>query len=161
MHINAPADRVWAALIDAPSYSSWNPFIVSMTVTSPPSATSLQHGARLRNMLRTNNVKAGSAKAETMTFTPVVVEWVEGQSFAWVGRLLFGGLFDGRHCFTVQPAANGSAQCDLIHEEDISGLIVWLGRATGGGWYKDLIANTTAGFSAMNTALKRRTEQQL
>ena len=161
IRITAPAASVWAILVDAPAYATWNPFILSITVTAPPSVTSVQNGARLSNVLRTNNMTADEASPpQTMTFTPTVVEWEEGRSFAWLGRLSFGGLFDGRHRFTVLPAADGSPQCDLQHEEDLNGLIIWMGQATGGGWYKDLIANTTAGFHAMNSALKRRAEEQ-
>ena len=33
--IDAPIERVWAAMIDAPGYGAWNPFIVRVDAPRP------------------------------------------------------------------------------------------------------------------------------
>ena len=37
---------------------------------------------------------------------------------------------------------------------------VWVGRVTGAGWYRNLMANTRRGFESMNHALKGRVEKR-
>jgi hypothetical protein len=154
INISAPPPLVFSILTDTAAYPSWNPFILSIT-PQPPSTRIALH-TRLTNVLDSNVLKLTSPEPAPMTFTPTVTDYVQDSTFAWLGKLGIGGLFDGEHRFTLRETAAG---CELRHEERFSGAVVWLGRMTGGGWYSNLIANTTAGFNAMNAALKERAER--
>ena len=81
--------------------------------------------------------------------------------FSWGGYQGLGKLltyvFYGHHYFELTAEGNG---CKFTNREHFYGLAVWIGRVTGGGWYRDLMANTRRGFESMNRALKERVEQQ-
>ncbi len=66
----------------------------------------------------------------------------------WFGKLLFGGLFDGRHRFELVPEG-GSTR--LVQSEQFSGMLVPL--------VKKLLAETEREFERLNLALKKRVEQ--
>ena len=82
-----------------------------------------------------------------MTITPAVVAVDANRKFAWKGKLLISGLFDGRHEFILEPTSDGGT--NFVHREEFSGIlvpIVWpvLEKSTG------------RGFNDMNKALKDR-----
>ncbi len=133
--INASADRVWQILVDFARYPEWNPFVTS--VAGEPVA-----GGRLRVRLRPPGGMG-------MTFRPRVLVASPGRELRWIGRLLFPGLFDGEHSFTIEPTAEHS--CRLVQAEKFTGLLVGL-------FGKGLDA-TRAGFEEMNHALKARAER--
>ncbi|PRP77201.1 Polyketide cyclase/dehydrase [Planoprotostelium fungivorum] len=143
--ITAPPAKVFSVLTDFETYPLWNPFLLSVT----PSTTPVLPGITL-----TNIIKSGDSN---MTFRPTVTAFQKDRRFEWLGKLLWGGLFDGRHHFTIVESKEGG--CTLVHGEDFSGLIVWLGRISGGQWYKNLMQQTRGGFIRMNEELKRRTEE--
>jgi hypothetical protein len=66
----------------------------------------------------------------------------------WFGKLLFGGLFDGRHRFELVPE-NGATR--LVHSERFSGMLVPL--------VKKVLRDTERDFAALNAALKERVEK--
>ena len=132
--IDAAPDAVWSILTDFGAYPSWNPFITSLDGR-------LAIGERL-------TVRIAAPGGKTMTFRPRVIRVEPGRSFAWHGRLLVPGLFDGRHHFELEAAGSGTR---LRHFEEFSG---WLVRPLR----RSLDRDTRAGFESMNAALKRRAE---
>ena len=148
IHITAPPATVFSILSHTAAYPTWNPFILSLT-PGPLTATSTRITAVIR-----------SGGSGSMTFTPIVQQYKQDESVVWQGRLLLGGLFDGRHSFHVRAEEGGSG-CVFVHEEQFSGLVIWLGRVTGAGWYRNLMAGTEEGFRSMNEALKQRAEAEV
>ena len=134
--ISAPAERVWAVLLDFPRYPEWNPFVRS--IEGLPS-----EGASLK-------VTLSPPGGKSMTFRPVVLRHIAQQEFRWKGKLLFPGLFDGEHYFALAPVGDSSTA--FTHGERFSGLLVPLARGA-------LERGTKAGFEAMNVGLKQRAER--
>ena len=135
IEINAPGSRVWALLTDFALMPSWNPFIKSIS-------GNLAQGARLAVHI----VPPGSSG---MHFKPTVLSVRPEQELRWLGHLLVPGIFDGEHYFVLEPI--GEKQTRLTHGEKFSGLLVGLLGST--------LAATSAGFKAMNTALKQKAER--
>jgi hypothetical protein len=84
------------------------------------------------------------------TSRPQVLEADPGRGLRWLGRLLFPGLFDGEHHFTIEPTGPGRVR--LTQRQEFRGLLVPLLQA--------MIAEPTEeSFHRMNRALKARAEQ--
>lgn len=135
-HLDLPATPpiVWKHLLDTSSYTSWNPFITSLT-------GDLEVGQRLR-------VRIVPVGGKPMTFKPRVTVIEPNSRLEWLGTLGIPGLFDGRHSFTLSPT--GVAATRFVQAEEFSGaLIPFTGK---------LLARTEAGFEAMNAALLTRLE---
>jgi hypothetical protein len=131
VQINASPQRVWAILTDLPAYRRWNPFIIS-------SGGRLRVGATLTNVMH-------DATGNT-TFTPTVQVIDPGRELRWTGRVGPGGIFDGRHTFTIVRL--GPDRVRFTQREDFTGVAVpfYQGR---------LHADTLPQFRAMNAALAR------
>jgi hypothetical protein len=133
IEIRAPAERVWAIVADVEHYQDWNPFFSE-------AHGKVQPGGRLT--LKMNPV--GQAPKE---FSPTVLEVTPGQGFAWRGRLVLPGLFDGTHRLIVERIDCGTAR--FTQEEAFSGVLVpFVG-------FEPYIA----GWRRMNAALKKRAEK--
>lgn len=74
--IEAPANRVWAVLMDFPAYSDWNPFVRSLVGNT---AT----GSRLQ-------VTVQPEGGRVMSFAPKVLACVPEQEFRWRGTMRAG-----------------------------------------------------------------------
>jgi hypothetical protein len=135
IEIAAPREQVWRVLSDLQGYESWNPFVVSARGT-------LQVGERL-------DVKLARPGKAPFAISPTLVAIEPGKSFAWKGKLLVPGLFDGVHRFELAQTPAG--QTRLVHAESFSGLLI-------GPMRKMLDGATRDGFVAMNEALKRKVE---
>lgn len=133
--IDAPAEEVWAILVDLEHYPQWNPFIVE-------ARGQVAVGQRLVNRLQPPGGRA-------ITFRPRITEVEPGRALEWLGRLGLPGVFDGRHRFELRPLPDGGTT--LIHTEWMTGLLVPVLRSSIDG-------STRAGFEAMNAALKARAE---
>lgn len=83
-----------------------------------------------------------------MTFKPKVLEVAPNQRIRWIGRLLVPGLFDGEHLLQIEPLESGRSR--FTQSERFTGVLTWF---TG-----KLFSRTQAGFEAMNSALKQRSE---
>lgn len=129
----SPAD-VWDALTQLERYGEWNPFIIEAKGT-------IAMGEHLE-------VKMQQPGRKPITFRPTVTEVVSGSVFEWLGHLGVGGIFDGRHRFELEEREDGTR---LTHSETFTGIIVPL-------LFRVLERGTTAGFEAMNAALKTRVE---
>lgn len=134
--IEASAERIWTILVDFASYPQWNPFIRS-AVGEP------RQGARLRIAVQPSGGKV-------MRFSPEVLAADPGRELRWVGRFLFPGVFDGEHCFCIEPLSEGKVR--FRQSERFSGFLVGLFRTS-------LDRDTRRGFEEMNHALKLRAEE--
>jgi hypothetical protein len=133
--INSSADKVWDVLINFDEYPQWNPFVKSIEGEQAK-------GGQLQIRLQPSG-------GREMRFTPTVVEFEPNRRFAWLGKLMFSGLFDGRHEFAINEKSNGGVE--FVHSERFSGILVPL---LWGMIEKD----TRRGFEEMNAALKKRVE---
>jgi hypothetical protein len=134
LEIEAAGERVWAVLTDFPTYPAWNPFIKS--IQGVPSV-----GERLRVRLEPPGGRA-------LTVRPRVLSVIPGRELTWLGHLVVRGVFDGEHRFLLKDV--GAGRVRFIQEELFNGVLVAL---TG-----KVLAQTEAGFVAMNGALKKRAE---
>ena len=135
IEINAPVSQVWALLTDFARMPSWNPFIKSIS-------GNLAQGARLSVHI----VPPGSSG---MHFKPTILTVRPERELRWLGHLFVPGIFDGEHYFLLEPIEKNRTL--FTQSEKFSGLLVGLLGGT--------LAATSAGFKAMNTALKQQAEQ--
>ncbi len=134
--IEAPAELIWEVLTKFEEYPQWNPFVVQIS-------GELEVGKKLRATMQPQGSKA-------MTFTPTVCTAEAGRGFRWKGQLWKPGIMDGEHSFVLEPAGPGLTR--FVHSERFNGVLVPLILAI-------IRAKTTAGFVAMNEALKLRAQQ--
>lgn len=131
IHINAPRDVVWAALVDLSRYSDWNPFVTDAKGIIAP-------GERIW-------IHVQVPDGPEMDFKPVVYDFKEGVYFRWMGKTLIPGFFTGRHQYELEDAPGGGTT--FHHFEHFSGWGVPLLR-------KNLFPKNRRGYEAMNEALK-------
>jgi hypothetical protein len=133
LEIDASPEQVWSALTDRENYPAWNPFIVSST-------GELKVGTTITNVLRDTNGK-------DTEFTPELLAVEPGRELRWIGKIAFGGVFDGEHAFRIEPLPNGRSK--LIQEETFRGAAVPFTV----GMLRDTIEPQ---FHAMNRAIAER-----
>jgi hypothetical protein len=133
IEINASPGQVWKVLADRDAYPDWNPFIVSST-------GDLKVGGTITNVLR-------DTAGKDTTFTPELLAVDPGKELRWIGKIGFGGIFDGEHAFRIEDLGDGRSR--LIQEEKFRGVAV----PVMGGWLNDTIKPQ---FEAMNQALAAR-----
>lgn len=131
IEIEATPAQVWSVLTDFASFPSWSAFIRRVDGVAAL-------GAGLVVELQPVGMKPS-------VFKPVVVTCEAEREFAWLGKLGWGGLFDGEHRFVLEPLPDGGTR--LIHSERFGGLLVPLLK-------KMLTGPTAAGFAAFNVALR-------
>lgn len=136
IEIDAPAARVWEILTDLPAYSQWNPLIRRAAGRAEP-------GARLELFISTPGLASREVGVEMLSVDPL-------RELRWLGRLALPRLLDGDHAFLIEPLS--AARVRLVQRETFSGLLVPFVAP----W---LMPHMTAGFEAMNRALKQRAEQ--
>ncbi|MFP3598112.1 SRPBCC family protein [Chryseobacterium sp. SIMBA_029] len=132
--INAAPQKVWEILTDFNNYPNWNPFIKSI-------AGSLDTGSILKVTIEPEEGKG-------MTFKPVVQSSVKNKELSWLGKLLFKGIFDGKHQF--QLIDNGNGTTTFIQSEEFSGILVSFIN----------LDKTSEGFNKMNHSLKEQAEKR-
>lgn len=133
--IQGAPELVWLELNKTDSYDEWNPFITQLTGV-------FQVGSRLSVTIR--------AGKRQMTFRPTVISVERNRTVQWLGRMGLPGIFDGRHEYHLEPLRSGGTR--FTQREPFSGLLV--------GPLGSVIADTEAGFVAMNEALRDRVEQK-
>ncbi|GAB3820888.1 SRPBCC domain-containing protein [Kribbella italica] len=136
LEIDATPDQVWTVLTDREHYPDWNPFIISST-------GELKAGTTITNVLRDTNGK-------DTEFTPELLAVEPGRELRWIGKIGFGGVFDGEHAFRIEPLPNGRSK--LVQEEVFRGVAV----PFTAGMLRDTIEPQ---FHAMNQAIATRAEQ--
>lgn len=134
IEINSTPDKVWNVLTDFQNYSTWNPFIKSITGEK-------REGERLVIQIIPPNRKQ-------MKFTPVVLTFANNEELRWQGRAGIKGIFDGEHYFKIIEQENGSVK--FKQGEIFSGILV--------GFMRKIIKDTKLGFEQMNMALKKECE---
>lgn len=134
IEIAGSPDRVWATLIDFPSYEVWNPFFKSASGEAVV-------GKRLK-------LTAHFEGGKVMKFQPIVKAAEPSKELRWLGRLLLPGIFDGEHRFQLEALEGGRTK--LLHSETFRGILV--GMVSTDKFEND--------FKAMNAALKQRVESQ-
>ena len=135
--INAPINDVWKQLTDFESYPRWNPFITDISGV-------LEIGDKLKVTISPPNSKS-------MTFTPRILEVIQGKVFRWKGILWTKGIFDGEHYFELE--ALSAHQTKMKHGEQFSGLLSLI-------IFPLIKKNTIEGFGLMNQALKKELENK-
>ena len=129
--IDAPADAVWAVLVDFPRYAEWNPFIVRAT-----GAAAI--GARVHVRV-----------SRGLRFAAKVLACEPNRELRWRGHFLGRRVASGEHTFAIEPIREGRVR--LVQREVFEGLVPRLvGRL--------LASEVRRGFEAMNVALKARAE---
>jgi len=131
--IRATPEKVWAILNDFENYPRWNPFITSLKGHVEP-------GNKIEIRIEPPNGKG-------MTFRPTILTKIKNKELSWLGKVLWGGLFDGEHKFEL--IENGNGTTTFIQSEKFRGIFVWLFRPE----------KTQEGFIAMNKKLKELSEQ--
>ncbi|WP_018277000.1 SRPBCC domain-containing protein [Teredinibacter turnerae] len=135
--IEASAESVWQELINFSAYPSWNPFVKSIEGTPGK-------GNKLSILVCPPNNKG-------MRFKPVVREYEENRKLAWLGHVLFPGIFDGAHSFELVPL--GENKTRFVQRETFSGVLLPM-------FWSKLSTDTHQGFVQMNQALKSRCESK-
>lgn len=136
IEINASIDKVWKILTDFKAYPSWNPFIVS-----------LEGDVHVGSIFK---VVLHPPESKPMTFKPRCLQMELNKEFIWLGKLLFTGIFDGKHIFELTEL--GPSKTKLVQREEFKGLLVPL-------LWKQLDKNTRKGFELMNEKLKEGAEK--
>lgn len=129
--VHATPEHVWSILTDFSYYPAWNPFIKRV-------AGAINVGNKIE-------VTAGDMK-----FKPRVLTFNQNHEFSWRGKLLCGGLFDGRHTFELID--NGDGTTTFRQYENFTGILVPFFK-------KRLNTETRIGFENMNKKLKELAEQ--
>ena len=108
--------------------------------------------SRLTGELREGNVIEFTmgAGSNEMTFHPKIMRVRPAQELRWKGNILVPGIFDGEHQFFLEKQGN---MTHLIQSEEFTGLLA--GKLTQG-----VLRETSAQMTAMNTALKQRSESR-
>lgn len=133
--IDAPTAEVWRHVMDFDSHESWNPFIRSISGTAAV-------GEAIQVTMELPDSKP-------RTFRPTVTIVDPNRTFEWLGSVGMRGVFDGRHRFDLEPTTTGTR---LVQSERFTGVLAPI--------ILPLIrTKTTAGFTAMNEALKTRCEE--
>lgn len=136
IQINASAASVWSILIDLRAYPDWNPLIQRASGT-------VEAGGVIELFIAAPGLASRQVPVKLLTVDP-------GRELRWLGRLFMPQLLDGDHSFVIEPLSGGRVR--LVQQERFSGLLVPFAAP----W---LMPNMTAGFEAMNRALKSRAER--
>lgn len=133
IEINAPAEKIWAILLDTKLYGYWNPFL-------NPVVGEFEKGKAVR-------VTLNPTQSSKFSFKPVVLS-ADFPEIRWLGKLLITGIFDGEHFLHLKKLT--PAKTLFTQGESFSGILVGLMAGT--------LEKTQLGFEMMNIALKKRAE---
>jgi hypothetical protein len=137
IEIDAPAAKVWDILANFDQYGDWNPFIKSIS-------GDMSEGSQLR-------VTIQPVGGKPMHFRPTAIRIQIHQEFRWLGHLFVPGLFDGEHYFQIEEVSENTVR--FVQGEQFRGILVPL-------LWGSMESGTTAGFKAMNAALKQKAEMR-
>ena len=126
--IAAAPDRIWALLVDLPSWHAWNPTVLSIEGDVTPGGT----------------VRLAAAANPKRTFTVRVTELVPPQRMVWTSGMPLG-LFRGVRTYSLAAAA-GDEATDFAMTEVYSGAL--------GGLIGRSIPDLGPSFEAFADALK-------
>jgi hypothetical protein len=133
IEIDAPPATVWEHLADVASYPAWNPHVIEvrgdLSVGSKLDITGRREGVTDRSMAVT------------------VTDLERERRLAWVGTVLTGALFEGRHTFELEELDGGRTR--LVNREDVRGLLAGV----------VVTDDPEVDYERMNAALKDRVER--
>jgi len=131
--INAAPQTVWNILTDAPSYTEWDPNMLTLE----------------GNIAAGEKLVIHTKIAPNQAFTPTVAVFEPNKRMEWKSGMPFG-LFDGTRTFTLEPIGENGTRFSV--REEFKGLMMPL----IGGTIPDLQPT----FDAFAEALKTRAEAQ-
>ncbi len=134
--ISTTPEKVWSMLTNFKNYPNWNPFIVSIE-------GKIAENEKLKISIIPPNEKG-------MKFKPTIIELIKNKKLTWKGKLLFSGIFDGKHSFELIDNKDGTTTFN--HSELFTGFLVKL-------LSKKLDNGTKKGFILMNKKLKQECEK--
>ena len=132
IHIQAHSSLIWDVLTDFKNYPKWNPYIKSIK-------GKVEVGEKFQ------------VQMDTMSFRPVALVYDKNKEFTWLGKLVFSGVFDGRHSFFLKEHEDGTTT--LHQNESFEGLLVRLMK-------KRLETDIIKKFNQMNEKLKELAESK-
>ena len=135
--IDAPPEKVWAVIIDFPSYAEWNSQLAWLGGVAAPEATL--------------KLRLSAEGTDPYEFEPVVSHFEPNVRFAWFARTGAPRVFDGEHFFELEPLAGGKTR--LVNRERYSGLLAPIIQR------QPMMQGAPKGFVKMNDELKRRAER--
>ena len=131
--IDAPPAEVWTVLTDLDAYPEWNPHVVA-------ASGAIELGSTLDITVRREGTRDRS-----MTVT--VTELFPDLRLVWVGRLLTGTVFEGRHVFELEPLDGERTR--LVNREEVRGVLAGLVTTD----------DPAVDYEKMNEALRERVER--
>lgn len=134
--IDAPPERVWAAIVDFPGYAAWNTQLAYL-------GGDLRLGGEL-------HLRLSAEGATPYTFKPVISHLEEGRRFAWIARTGIPRVFDGEHFFELERLPSGATR--LTNREEYRGVLSLVIRRL------PMMKSAPAGFEKMDVELKRHIE---
>ena len=133
LQIEAPANEVWAVLMDFENLPEWNPTI-----------RSIKGKAEVGEQIEAKLCLPGR---KPMVFKPRVLKREANREFGWLGHLGVKGIFDGEHYFILKPVDEHTTK--FIQGEKFTGLL-------SGLIFRMIGTDTKKGFEMMNEALRGR-----
>jgi len=132
--IEAPADQIYAKLIDFESYPNWNPYHIRVK-GKPEVGSALE-------------VRVRRPDGEVIDVPSVhILRMEKDRELTWGGGMK--GIFHGEHVFLLEEV--GPNQTKLIHNEDFKGIFIGFADLP-----PDVIEQ---GYKQMNEALKIEMEK--
>ena len=110
--IAAPPERVWALLVDLPSWSAWNPTITSV-------AGDVEVGGTVRLVAKVSPER---------TFAVRVTELAPPQRMVWASGMPLG-LFRGTRTYALTPTVDGAGTDFAMTEVYTGALAGLIGRS--------------------------------
>lgn len=138
IEINAPAGKVWAAVIDFDNYKKWNSQLTFLGGTVQPNGKL--------------HLKLAAAGVAPYEFKPDISHWQEKKQFAWIARTGLPRIFDGEHFFELTDLGNGKTL--LTNREEYRGILSQVFRQL------PMMKTAPEGFMKMNLELKNYIENQ-
>lgn len=154
--INASPDEVWLALVDFPSWSSWNPFLQDVEgvalpgervkVTVNPNYASLN--LRMREIDSENMMSDAIVLNKSSRYKPTITDYQTGKKLSWLHRVWL--MFSYRQTFTLEKDEQGATL--------FTNVVEMKGPLVNMGWELAIKPTYDGGMQLMNEALKLKVE---
>ncbi|NBC05804.1 MAG: SRPBCC domain-containing protein [Bacteroidetes bacterium] len=138
VEVNAPAEKVWAAIIDFESYSEWNSQLEYLGGEVKPNGQL--------------HLKLSAEGAEPYEFKPTISHWEENKCFAWLARTGLPRIFDGEHFFELEQINDSTTL--VTNREEYRGVLSLIIKNL------PMMKEAPAGFRKMNRELKDYVEKK-
>lgn len=142
---DASPQQVWEVLVDFPSYSEWNPFIIKANPAKSKESI-LDKNLKGQNLQITTKVM----EDKPQVFNPKITEATPAKELSWVGKVGSECLLKAEHSFVLEEIKGGKTR--LIHSEKFSGMLSGIINAEQRGKIRK-------SFEKMNSSLAERVEE--